>query len=107
MNQIFNYDENELPFSSSPFQVKGLLEGMVDIIVTDKKEKLVNMEELHESMEINTPFHKWIQRRIEDIGFEENIDFWTKLSKSRGGRPKTEYYFILDCAKEVALMENN
>src|SRR4051812_26315772 len=103
------YNDGEfLPMDqTAPFQVKGLLEGMVDIIVTDQRKQLVDMEELYEALEVKTPFHKWIYRRIDNGGFEENEDFWTFLSESQGGRPKTKYYFLLDAAKEVAIMENN
>lgn len=98
MNELNNYEN---------FYVKESLEGLVNVIITDKKEKLVNMGELHEVLKVKTRFNDWIIRRIENGGFEEKIDFYTTLSKSSGGRPKTEYYFMIDAAKEVALMENN
>lgn len=110
MTNLFNFNDYQKESnqnSLSPFQVKGLLEGLVNVIVTDEKKKLVNMEELHAAMKINTRFNDWIARRIENVGFIENQDFYSVLSKSANGRPKTEYYFLLDCAKEVALMENN
>lgn len=57
-----------------------------------KKETVqtVNARELHQFLEVLTPFDKWIIRRIEEYGFLENQDFTTILSKSTGGRPAVE-----------------
>jgi hypothetical protein len=33
--------------------------------------------------------------------------FFTRTCKNRPGRPSTEYYFILDTAKEMAMVESN
>ena len=104
----FQDDDQNLHSSNySPFKVQGLLEGMVNVIITDKRQKLVDMRELHEVLKVNSPFDIWIKRRIEAGGFEEEADFSTFLLKSTGGRPRTEFYFLLNSAKEVALMENN
>lgn len=37
--------------------------------------QLINARELHQILEIQTPFHKWIQRRISEYNFAENLDF--------------------------------
>lgn len=50
----------------------------------------VSGRELHEKLEIETPYHKWFPRMCE-YGFFENRDFWTFLSESLGGRPSTEH----------------
>ncbi|MFC4022702.1 antA/AntB antirepressor family protein [Oceanobacillus longus] len=94
------------------FEVKGLLEGMVNVIITDRKEQLVNARELHEALEVKTRFDMWIKRRIEQVGLEENIDYFstTKIVRIEGtniSKETSEYYFRLDAAKEVAMMENN
>jgi anti-repressor protein len=36
----------------------------------------VNARELHEFLEVKTPFNKWIKRMLE-YGFKENIDYLT------------------------------
>jgi phage anti-repressor protein len=109
ISEEFNVNENN-PYSffpSNTFKVRGLLEGLVNVIITDEKKRLVNMRELHEVLKVNTRFNDWIARRIEYAGFETEKDYYFFLSKSTGGRPKTEYYFLLDAAKETAMMENN
>ena len=47
----------------------------------------VNARELHVFLEVGTAFKDWIARRIEDYGFQENLDFCSFLSESSGGRP--------------------
>lgn len=40
-----------------------------------------------------------------DYGFEESKDFWTKMSKSTGGRPSTEYELSIDMAKQICMLQ--
>lgn len=35
-----------------------------------------------------------------EYGFEENGDFWTKMSESTGDRPSADHIMKLDMAKE-------
>ena len=37
--------------------------------------QLVNARELHEFLQISTRFDTWIQRRISEYNFAENLDF--------------------------------
>lgn len=43
--------------------------------INNQSIQLVNARDLHEGLQISTPFHKWIQRRIADFNFIENLDF--------------------------------
>lgn len=63
---------------------------------------------LHDWLGVLTPFHKWMGRIIEDYGFEEGSEFWTKMSETsaKGGRPRKDYQLTLDVAKEVAMVGN-
>lgn len=45
----------------------------------------ISARELHEGLQVVTPFKKWIDRMCE-YGFENAKDFWTKMSESIGGR---------------------
>ncbi|AYB38519.1 antA/AntB antirepressor family protein [Brevibacillus laterosporus] len=67
----------------------------------------VDARELYEFVNVATPFHKWIERRIETYGFQNERDFWTFLSESTGGRPSTEYELSIGMAKELCMVENN
>jgi phage anti-repressor protein len=78
-------------------------------ITTRNNQLLVDARLLHKQLEITTPFHKWIQRRIGEYDFENGIEFWTNLSKNRHskGRMTKDYILTLDMAKELAMLERN
>ncbi len=81
---------------------------MVPVYQNGLKEQLVNARELHEKLQSKRQFANWIQERIENYGFIEGEEFLTILLKTPdGGRPRKEYYFKLDAAKEIAMVENN
>ncbi len=78
--------------------------------------------ELHAFLKAGWQFSDWIKKRIEQYGFEENLDyarlspsddkaqsggFSVKTEKPRGGRPSIEYHLSLDMAKELSMVENN
>lgn len=71
-----------------------------------ESQSLVNANDLHTVLGVETRFDTWFQRRIEQYGFSEQLDFCSNLSKSIFGRPKTEYHLSLDMAKELCLVEN-
>lgn len=74
-------------------------------VMNGKKQLLVDAENLHQELNIQTPFHKWVGRRLEDNQFVDGMDFWTILSKT-SGRPKTQYILTLDSAKIIGMQEN-
>jgi phage anti-repressor protein len=76
-------------------------------MININKENKLDAEELHKKLESKTQYHKWIDRKIKEADLQEGIDFWSYLTKSTGGRPKTIYEFTIDAAKEVALLERN
>lgn len=74
--------------------------------INNEEVNAVSGRELHKKLEVQTRFNDWISRRIDEYGFEEGKDFYSKLSKSHG-RPSQEYIISLDMAKELAMVENN
>lgn len=70
----------------------------------------LSARELHEFLEIQTPFKKWFSRMIE-YGFTNEIDFREVMDKivqnPLGGRPSTDYEITLDMAKEIAMIQRN
>lgn len=60
--------------------------------------------DLHEALEINTPFTMWFDRMTE-YGFEDGRDFVTKMLESTGGRPSTDYDITVDMAKEICMIQ--
>ena len=66
----------------------------------------VSARDLHEGLEIESPFKKWIDRMCE-YGFEREKDFWTKMSESTGGRPATDYQITVDMAKQICMIQRS
>jgi len=82
--------------------------GIVPVYQNDSKEQVVSARELHEKLQSKQQFANWVQNRIESYGFIEGEEFLIILLKTQdGGRPRKEYYFKLDAAKEIAMVENN
>jgi phage anti-repressor protein len=65
---------------------------------------------LHTFLQNQRQFADWIKQRIDQYGFEEDVDFegFSQIcEKPQGGRPATEYNLTLDMAKELSMVENN
>ncbi|MDK4256801.1 antA/AntB antirepressor family protein [Corynebacterium propinquum] len=60
--------------------------------------------DLHDFLEVTTPYRKWFPRMVE-YGFSEDQDFRTILSESAGGRPGQDHIISLDMAKEVSMIQ--
>lgn len=76
-----------------------------------QEKQTVNARELYDYLEIKTRFNDWIRRRIDEVGFVENVDYvkildkstYSNLSKTQG----SEFFISLDMAKELAMLERN
>lgn len=66
----------------------------------------VSARELHEFLEVETPFNKWFPRMCE-YGFTEGQDFQTFLSESTGGRPGQDAALTIPMAKEICMLQRN
>ena len=75
--------------------------------INGELQQTVNARELHAFLESKQEFTNWIKNRIDEYGFVENQDYVIILSKSTGGRPRTDYFVSLDMAKELAMVERN
>ena len=75
--------------------------------INGELQQTVNARELHAFLESKQEFTNWIKNRIDEYGFVECSDFLIILSKSTGGRPRTDYFLSLDMAKELAMVERN
>ncbi|KAL3949366.1 toxin Bro [Lactobacillus hilgardii] len=67
----------------------------------------VDGRDLHDFLEVETPYRIWIQRMIE-YGFTENFDFAgfeQKSTKPQGGRPQVNHALTLDMAKELSMIQ--
>lgn len=77
---------------------------LIKVTLNDNHEPVVSGRQLHESLEVKTPYDKWFPRMTE-YGFTENEDFSTFLSQSTGGRRATDHVIKLDMAKEIAMIQ--
>lgn len=66
--------------------------------------------ELHEALEVNTPYTQWFKRMCE-YGFTENSDYILLSQKSETNNPKNPYTTIIDhaltigMAKEICMLQ--
>ena len=84
---------------------------MNEIIKINNKNK-VDGHELHDFLQVETPFKKWIDRMIE-YGFVEGTDFWTEdknVHRADGTimpQKQTEYDLTIGMAKEICMIQRN
>lgn len=76
----------------------------------DNEQPTVSARELHEFLEVETPYHKWFPRMCE-YGFRENEDFSVTdifVHNSAGGPQKQKDAAItIDMAKELCMLQRN
>ena len=85
---------------------------MADLIKVDYSgdRPAVSARELHEFLEVDTPYHKWFPRMCE-YGFTENQDFAVMdifVHHSQGGsQSKKDAAITIDMAKEICMLQRN
>lgn len=81
-------------------------------IIKINNENKVDGRSLHEFLQIETPFKKWIDRMLE-YGFVEGVDFWTEDKNVRRAdgtimpQKQTEYDLTIGMAKEICMIQRN
>lgn len=78
--------------------------------VNQQTVQLINARELHQFLAVSTRFDVWINRRIADYNFSENVDFIERSKMSNRGFFHTEvkdYHLTLDMAKELCMLERS
>lgn len=82
----------------------------ITIIEYKELKRAVSARELYEFLEIQTHFKDWIKRMIE-YGFVENEDYALlkneQNSNSSGGRPAIDYFYTVDAAKEISMLQRS
>lgn len=68
---------------------------------------MIDARTLHGWLGTRERFNDWVQRRVDEYGFEAGEDFYRNFSKSPSGRgrPRTDYLLTIDTAKELAMIE--
>lgn len=85
---------------------------LIKVETNENNEPIVGGRELHEALEIKTPYTQWFDRMCE-YGFVENIDYCTVSQKCETNNPRNPYTTIinhaikLDMAKEIAMIQRS
>lgn len=71
----------------------------------------VSGRELHEFLEIETPYKQWFDR-MKEYGFDENVDFALFTQKcasnnASGIQMKTDHQLTIEMSKEIAMIQRN
>ena len=79
---------------------------LINITQNENNESVVSGRELHEFLEVKTPYHIWFERMTE-YGFTENVDFigFEQKSSKLGGRPSVDHALKIDMAKEISMIQ--
>lgn len=83
------------------------MNGIIKINLNDNHEPVVSGRQLHEALEVKTPYSMWFDRMVE-YGFTENQDFLLNnfvKQTGRGGHNKVDHIIKLDMAKEIAMIQ--
>lgn len=87
--------------------LKVIENDLVPVYETSTGEKVVYGSELHEVLEVRTPYKDWSTRRLNDIDAIENEDFQAAQICAPSGQTKKDHIIKLDTAKEMAMLERN
>lgn len=80
---------------------------LIKITQDENGNSVVSGRDLHEFLEVNTPYTQWFERMV-GYGFTENVDFIGLSQKSEkpiGGRPQQDHALTLDMAKEISMIQ--
>ena len=100
------------------------MEELIKIHKTGKGGQVVNARDLHEFLEVGKDFSTWLKSKIKKYDFLENVDYariffdinGKKIQSPKNGGSdlqvferiyRIEYALTLNCAKELAMVQNN
>lgn len=87
------------------------LNNLIPISYDNPERPTVSGRELHDFLNIETPYVKWFNRMTE-YGFTEGEDYAEVLDKivqnpKEGGRPATDHQLTIPMAKELCMIQRN
>ena len=84
---------------------------LIRIEINENNEQVVSGRELHKFLEVKTGYNDWINKRIKEYGFIENIDFVTitqkKVTAQGNASEYIDHLLKINMAKELTMIENN
>ncbi len=66
----------------------------------------VSARDLHQALQVPTRYNDWFPRMCQ-YGFVEGKDFYSKASKSIGGRPSMNHEITITMAKELCMLQRS
>ena len=86
------------------------MNNLIPINYDNPERPTVSGRELHDFLNIETPYAKWFGRMVE-YGFTEGEDYAEVLDKNvrnpAGGRPSTDHQLTIPMAKELCMIQRN
>ena len=87
------------------------LRSLIPVSYDNPERPTVSGRELHDFLNIETPYVKWFNRMTE-YGFTEGEDYAEVLDKivqnpKEGGRPATDHQLTIPMAKELCMIQRN
>ncbi len=79
-------------------------------IIEQNGQSIVSARELHEFLQVETPFRMWIDRMFENNDFEENVDYtrvYKNVRQVSGKKHLKEYAITLDTAKHISMIQRS
>lgn len=83
---------------------------IINVRIDENHQPIMSGRELHEFLEIETPYHKWLPRMVE-YGFKENDDYVVTdifVHNSNGGKQtQVDHLIKIDMAKEISMIQRS
>ena len=84
------------------------MDNLVKVSYNAKDEQVVSCRELHEWLEIKTPYKQWFDRML-DYDFEENVDYIAVTQKSVTAQGNefsyVDHIITIEMAKELGMIQ--
>lgn len=83
---------------------------LIPINYDNEENPTISGRELHEALEVETPYHKWLPRMCE-YGFNENEDYLVtdkNVHNSKGGKQSVvDHLLTIPMAKEICMLQRS
>ena len=84
---------------------------LIKVQTNENNEQVVSGRDLHKFLEVGTRYNDWINKRVKEYGFIENIDFVAitqkKVTAQGNASEYIDHLLKINMAKELAMIENN
>ena len=109
------FTEDELKqYGLSDNEIATILEyqSLLPILQSDKNDSEVNARDLHKQLNNGWKFTDWIENRIRSYRLIKEVDYFTisrkyEIDGFTESKDILDYILTLDCAKQLAMVENN